>query len=382
MSTLGVFNLSTKKNSNTKGVEEGVHYKIVKDGNNLEHKILNFENEELCERHGIVELEPLKTSRRHKNNASFRVIRDKELGVLVGIPIGVDQKTKHLIFQKITLEEKETLDLSIPDHAMRWACIKRSPFFTDKDSNGIEKNPNFMPSSKTKYKAIDKERENERYQLERRVKRKAVDIAESLVGTDLEDVALSLGIDPKLMSPTSLWVEVVRFAEDKSSDFMKVYNSDSRLEMSVFKRAISMGIISETLDKGFNYNGLTLGFNEPEAVNYLKEHPSTRISIDKLSRKTENDGEASMKVEPAVKDEKDAQIELLKKQIAQMEANVKSANEAALDLQTEVDLRDSDPELAELIKEAKALDIRGVHNMKDKDKIRLKISEKKKMIKN
>lgn len=109
MSTLSVFNLSTIKNSNAEGVKEGVHYKVVKDGNNLEYKILNFENPDLCPRSGIIELEPLITSRRHLNRVSFRVFNDKELGVLVGIPIGIDDKTKKLSSRRLHWKKKKLL---------------------------------------------------------------------------------------------------------------------------------------------------------------------------------------------------------------------------------------------------------------------------------
>lgn len=371
MSGLGLFNLSTKKNSKAIGFEEGVHYKTVKDGNGLEHKILNFENPELCPRDGIVELEPLKTSRRHKNHVSFRVIRDKEMDVLVGIPLGIDPKTKQLLFQKITIEEKETLDLSIPADAMKWACIKRSHYFVD--------SPNFQGSSKTKYKAIDREQEAIKFELERRTKRKAIDIAESLHGNDLEDFALNLGIDPRVMSSKTLWMEVVKFAEQNGTRFMEIWNSDMREEMTILKRGVSAGVLSQTVDLGINYNGLTLGFNEPEAAKYLKDHPATKISIDAISRKNENDGDVSMgvvKKEPVIKDEKDAEIARLKKMLAEKEEATKIATEKAIELQSEFDLMEANPELADLIKEGKRLGIKGVHNMKDPEKIRTKIQEK------
>jgi hypothetical protein len=376
MSTLGVFNLSTKVNSIAGRYEEGVHYKIVKDGNGLEYKIINFENSELCPREGIVELEPLKVQKRHLNDVSFRVVRDREMDVLVGIPLSIDPKTKEIIFQKITLREKETFDLSDPNQAMKWACIKRSHFYVD--------SPNFQTSSKTKYKAIDKEAEAVKFQMERRTKRKAVDIAESLVGQELEEMAYSIGIDPKVMSPSTLWVEVVKYAESKAEDFMKIWNSDTREELITLKRAIAAGVVSQTLEAGINYNGLTLGFNEPEAVNYLKTHPSTKVSIDAVSRKQSHDGQVSMiSKEPVkIKDEKDAEIERLKRLLAEKESLTKFATEKALELQAEVDIMDADPELAELIKKAKALDIRGVHNMKDKAKIRAKIAEKEKSLDN
>lgn len=381
MSTLGVFNLGTKTNANAEGVKEGVHYKIVKDGNGLEHRILNFENPELCPREGIIELEPLRTSKRHLNRVSFRTINDKEFGVKVGIPLGIDQKTKELIFERIYLEERETFDLSDPKQAMKWACIKRSHFYSEM-VDGKQMNPNFQTGTKSAYKAYDKEREAIVFELNRRTKRNAVDIAEALVGADLEDMALNLGYDPKTLSPKALWMEVVKFAENSADKFMAIWNSDARAEMSILKRGISMGVISVTLDKGYAYNGLTLGYNEPEAVKYLKDHKATAISIDTVSRRNETDGQKSMNVAPKIMDEKDAVIAKLQAELAKVKSHASEATEKALDLQTEVDLRDNDPELASLIVEAKRLGIKGVHNMKDKDKIRAKMAEVQKMIKN
>lgn len=267
---------------------------------------------------------------------------------------------------------------------MRWACIKRSPYFYDM-VNGKQMNVNFMNHSKTRYVAIDKEREADKFELSRRTKRAAVDIAEALVGADLEDMALNLGFDPKIMSAKTLWMEVVKYSETDPNNFMKVWNSDSRVELSILKRGISTGVISETIDKGINYNGLTLGFNEPEAVKYLKDHPATRVSIDALSKKNEKDGEQSMRVEKneaPIVDEKDAVIARLKAELARANNSAAQANERALELQSESDLGSIDPELAELIKEAKVLGIKGVHNMKDKDKIKMKIFEKKKELEN
>jgi hypothetical protein len=387
MSGLGLFNLSANKNSEAKGFEEGVHYKIIKDGNGLEYRIINFENTDLCPREGLIELEPLnmKNKERHRANVNFRIVRDKEMDVIVGIPLSIDPKTKQLVFEKITLEGGETLDLSIPKEAMKWACIKRSHFFTDV-RDGVEMNKNFQAGSKTKYKAVDKERENLNYIKQRQIKRKAVDIAEGLFGSELEDFALSIGINPKVMSPMSLSVEVIKFSESNAAKFMEVWNSSTREEMSILKRGLSVGVLRQDLDKGINYNGLTLGFNEPEAIKYLSDHPATKLSIDTLSRKSESNSKVAMSlpdvVAPAIKDEKDAEIERLRKALANAEKNAANANEVAIELQSNFDLQETDPELAELIKEAKSLDIRGVHNMKDKEKIRQKIAEKKELTKN
>lgn len=382
MSAVGVFNLGTKTNSNAEGVKEGVHFKIIEDRNGLKTRVLNFENEELCPRNGIIELEPLFSSRRHHNHVSFRGVMDKELGVYVGIPQHIDPRTGVWVFEKITLEEKETLDLSNPKDAMKWACIKRSHFYTDRRGD-VEMNKNFQIGAKVKYKAIDKEREAIKFELDRRSKRDAEDIAEALFGAELEEFALMAGFDPKAMSPKTLWMEVVKFAEKDPKKFLEIYKSPTKMEHSTLKKGLASGAISLILDKGYTYNGLTLGFNEPEVIKFLHDNPSVRMSIESISNKRSVESEISMApAEPVIKDEKDAEILRLRKELEDAKKRALEATSVAATLQAESHIAETDPELAELIAEAKRLDVRGVHNMKDKDKIRHKIAEKKKQLDN
>lgn len=380
---MNIFNLSTKKNSNAKGIEENVHYKIVKDGHGIEHKVLNFENEEICPRFGIIQLEPMKTSRRHLNNASFKVILDRELGVLVGIPSGIDYKTKQIMWKKIIVEENETLDLSIPDQAMMWACIRRGPYFTD-FRNGKEQNPNLQVSSKTKYKAIDKEREAETFLLNRRTKKKATEIAEELVGEELREYGMNFGFDVNLLSPTSLSVEVIKYAESEPEKFMAIHNSDTRVELTVLNKAKSMGVVVESYDNGTTYGGVTLGFNQSEVLKYLKDHPATVTSIDALCRQNEREGDIAMDVKkvPLEADDANAEIARLRRELALKEKALRNATDIAVELRANTDLNSIDPEFAELMKEAKRYDVKGAHNIKDKEKLRAKIEEKKAQAKN
>lgn len=387
--SLNLFNLSTDKNSNAIGVEEGVDYKVMKDGHGIEHRILNFENEKYCPRFGMIELEPMKrawtsdrNNLRHLNNVTFRVVRDKELDVLIGIPVAIDPKTKNIIWQTIIVGEGEILDLSIPDQAMKWACIKRSPFYTD-FRDGKEQNPNFH-GGKTAYKAVDRERAAETYLTQRKTKRKAIDIAESLNTKEMEDYALNMGINPKTLSQRTLEVEVIKFAEAEPEKFMAIHNSDTRLELTVLNKAMNMGVVVQGLENGINYGGLTLGFNTLEAVQYLKDHPATLTSIDALARRNEKDGDRSMgsKQEPLAADDANIELARLRKELADKERMLQAANDKAIELQSMKDISTIDEEFADLMKEAKHFDVKGAHNIKDKEKLRAKIAEKKAQTKN
>ena len=53
----------------------------------------------------------------------------------------------------------EQYDLSNKEQRMEWIMIKHSPYYTDPDENGVERNVNYDQNMKARYKAIDRERE-------------------------------------------------------------------------------------------------------------------------------------------------------------------------------------------------------------------------------
>lgn len=384
------FNLSTEKNSGNRVPKEGVDYIVVTDGNGGEIKLLNLENPELAPFEGIVELVPLKFAKgfgnaiRHQNEASFRCIRDKRTGWLIGIPLpGFQGKNREIQFERFTVRSAEFLDLSIPKDRLKWICIKNGPF--------LKGSPNFQSQSKTIYEAVDKERQATEFHANRRTKRKASEIAESLHGQELIDMAIALGLDPKILSTTQLEMEVIKFAENPNREngktgaerFLEIYNSDSRLELTILKRAISVGIVSENLNQGINYNGVSMGFTEFEALQFLKKSPQLLNSID-LQSKTRNDASTqAFATAPApVKDEKDAVIERMKKEMAEMQARLAKTSEIAAEAVAANDVKAIDSELSDLIEEAKRLGIKAPHLIGRNDeeevrkqKIRDKINE-------
>lgn len=92
---------------------------------------------------------------------------------------------------------------------------------------------------------------------------------------------------------------------------------------------------------------------------------------------------------PVVKDEKDAQIERMRKEMEAMQERLAKANEVAAEVVGEKEVSDIDSELSDLISEAKGLGIKATHliGIKDdltvrKQKLRAKIEEAKKSVEN
>ncbi|CAK0770491.1 hypothetical protein CCP3SC1AL1_510001 [Gammaproteobacteria bacterium] len=199
------------------------------------------------------------------------------------------------------------------------------------------------------------------------------------------DYGRNCGYDPKSMSANTLSMEVIKFAEKNPDKFMEIHNSDTRIELTVLNRGLQMGVLNQHLENGINYNGLTLGFNIPEALKYLKDHPATLTSIDALSKQTDIGSDISMEVKPRVSldsEEASLMIAKLQKELATKERALLAATEKALELQASADIGSIDSEFAELLAEAKQLDIKGAHMIKDKVKLKQKIADKKALTKN
>ena len=215
---------NSQENSGTRGVEaEKEMFVVIKDGYGNDLKVLNFKNESICPKEGIVELIPMKTSSRHQNWVSFRSIWDKNNQAMIGIPDRIDPRTKEWVFQKITLTDMETLDLSIELDRKKYLVIKNSHF--------LKGSPNLR--DKPLYYLRDKEQEAKAYLQNVYTKRKATTIAEGLYGEDLVDMARNLGIAPEQNSIFTLQMAVIQKAEDKPKEFLAIWDSPTRKELTI-----------------------------------------------------------------------------------------------------------------------------------------------------
>lgn len=378
-----IFIPSTKKNSAGESIQEDVEFVFWKNPKTgQDFKLLNLENDALAPREGLIELRPKKITARHDNNVGFGLLNDKEYDCYLGIPVTFDHESGKPIWQKITLSNYEVYNLAIKSQRQEWIIVSRCPYYTDV-INGVEQNPNFDSGMKAQYKAIDKEREADQFARMRQVKRKAEDIAEALLDypKELEETALMCGLDPKAMSKQRLWAEVVKYAESKPEEFMKIYKSDTKVELAVLRRGLLTGVLHESLSEGTNFNGLTLGHTQEQCLAYLKEHPQTLASIDALSRKTDKETLASNPAKNSITESNAKEIALANK-VKELEARLAAVSETKIEELSGNILDKIDPEYSTLLAEAKRLNVKGAHLVKDKEKLRAKIEEASKLKKN
>lgn len=377
-----IFIPSTRKNSRGEATQEDVEFVIWKNPNTgEEYKLLNLENDKYAPRTGLIELKPVKVDKRHENSVGMRLIYDKATGCHVGIPVRFDPKTNAALWQKVTISNSETYDLSIPDQRMQWIMVKHSPYFTDPDENGIERNVNFNSDMKARYKAIDREREALIFAKTLTLKNKAESIAQALDQdlAQLEEVGLMCGFDPKALSSMRLWMEVCKFAEKKPEEFLKIYKSEMRTELATLRRAIQCGVVNHSLAKGYMYSGQSLGYSEPDALLFLKDHPNVLAAIDAVSRKRDSETLETKSIPKNTVTEENAKELIYQQKIKELEAQLAAKNSETLGQVADSILENEDPEFAQLLKKAKALDVKGAHKIKDKEKLRQRIKEKEKL---
>lgn len=371
---MSIFNLGEGNSSVSEDMIPGVDYRVFKDGNGVEYNILNLDNEKLMPKTGIVEFSPVKTSKRHVNNINFKQFMDISTGLIVGIPSGVDNRNKQVIWRNINIKDTVAYDLSIPAQRAMAIIVSRCPF--------VIGSPNYKQGVKTVYKKVDKELEAEKFIKNRVAKRKAADIAEGLSGTALYDMAYAIGKDPKFMSPTMVAQEVIMFADEQPSRFLEIFNNDSRTALVVLKRGLATGIIEHNIDRGMTYGGVPIGFSDEEAVAYLRANPSVQTAIDFQAKKKEGATQSTLsstfKKEALDKmDEKDVQIAALQEELRKAQAEKENAAKVAHELIAKEAITESDPELASLREEAKSLKIQGWQLIKDKGKLQEKIDKAK-----
>lgn len=373
---------SRRKYSNILTGEEGDYVERTHNGQVL--KVINFDNEKFAPKTGTVMLEPSKyrwgtnTGSQAKvkinfNNKTWRMTRDSKSDICVGKLLGFDPKTGYPRWEKLKLEETEYLDLSNPLDRIKYICVKFSVFFED--------SPNFRESNNSTYREVNPEEDAQKFLIQLNKEDDAVAIAKSLVpgSEELNNVALALNFDPTHMSPMILYAEIIKYARDPekvggltgAERFLQVYNGSELHERSILRRGIMTGVVIEEYGKGYHYNGVSMGYNEQEAVLFLKKSPTVLTSIDLLSKRIQEDGKrATLNNTQPVKPKtpESAEIENLKKQLDEMREKLMDSNHKLLEKESTEKMAESDPELADLLERGKKLK-KGFHfigkNIKD-----------------
>lgn len=361
----------TKPQGVSEMLTEGKDYIVYKGDGDFEYKYVNLgHNSPYVQRTGVVEIEPLRTNKgvggvsKHDNYIPIKRYRDKKTKLLWGIPLGYNSQKKDIDHQLIAIEGKMMFDLSIEEDAIKFAIIKNSPF--------IEGSPN--ADGRPVYKIKDKEVEASNDIDKRTLRRKAEDIVESLREEGLFEMARNLGINVEAnKSITRLTNELYRVIDLNPRNFLDIYNNPQRVYISLFHKAVSLGIIIENRANGtFMFRAIPLGYSKDAAIKHLVDNNNTatavKLNIDEIESGTLSSMGFTKQTTGVVDEEKEA----MKKELEQLRAL--KAKQADLETKGSADV-ESNSELETLKLKAKELGVKGWQFAKDVDALKKKIEE-------
>lgn len=258
-----------------KSKEEIPLFKIVKDGNGMEHKVCNMEHPSICPRKGHIVIEAIHKQKRHETGHYFSVIRDRNSGIIYGILQGIDNRTKELLFQQIQLHDVENYDLSTFQDAQRWAVVRMY--------YGVEGSP--LQYGKPAFRVKNREADADKIIAKSLDRDRASAIVRSLKGLQLGDMCRNLGIPPEHSSYNLMLSQVLEAANNDPKRFLEIYDNTNRSILTVINRCKAVGLISYSIMKGHMWrDSLPLGNNEPMMIDYLTKNIQLLQTMDVESK--------------------------------------------------------------------------------------------------
>ncbi len=357
------------KQSMARGLVKGVDYVEVLDGNGYAHKIVNLDNPKYCATEGIIELEAMKISNKHDNKIIIRRTKDRKTGLFWGEPINISEETKQLQWKPFILENRKTLDLSIPEQAREWAILK--------NSTAIEGSANLY--GKPYYRVIDKEEKAKENVNRRIIRQKAEAIIARLSGKPLEEMAINLGVNIEANRNLAMLTdEVYRKMEENPTAFIKMYEDPNRQYISILNRGLALGILSYDIHTStYKYGGLDMGGTKEMAAKYLIDNNNLASSIDSKCNIQEAETLEAMRASYDESHEEvyDEVAELrLKLELAENKLKENGLVEEVVFKSPFADTQSEESELTSLKERAKELKISGYALMK-KETLMAKIAE-------
>lgn len=330
---------------------EGEHFEIVKNKAGYPYKYAILDHICWCPKEGIVEIKTLKnnltTTGGAKNDQEIIIKRfkDRETDLLFGIHSGVDDRTGDINHKYVRLVGNMQFDLSIPNDRKEYIIAMRGP--------SVEGSPN--QTGKPAYKLFDKQIIASKNIDTRKLKRKAEDIIESMKHTQLEEMALNIGVNVNAnKNPQMLLDEVYRVMESNPKKFIEIYENKDREIISIYHKAKSLGIITQDfLTQTYSFGGIPLGVGEQASIEFLIEKRQMAYVIKQQCEVTDKGTAKSMAF--ADKPE-DIEKKALLARIAELEALNKSKTDSA---DEHKDTVTEDHEMIELRKEAEELGVKG-----------------------
>lgn len=251
-------------------------YTLVKDGHNVEHKVINFNNSDVVKNKGLIVIEIIRKGQtRHTPSSTFRLFRDPITEIVWGVPQGLNQQ-KDIRFQSFEWSDIRQYDLSIAQDRKEWAVMQYHPSLADSP----------YAKGKPAFRKLDVEKDAETKVVKVKAKRAAYDILDGLSHLQMIDMARDCGgIDTKNSSMAVIQANLGDFIENKPEDFNRIWTMVNRPSLTVFKRCLLTGLVHLDLNQGYMWKKATaLGNSEAMAIDYITKNHSLLMTMDTESK--------------------------------------------------------------------------------------------------
>ena len=228
-------------------------------------------------RKGIIQLRPILDSdvTKRDTNLSFRAYKDKETETMRGIPIGQNPDGTYK-FKQIIVRGTRFFNLELMQDAKEWDVIK------DHETVKGSKHQNMRPL----FYIFDPEQEANTNIGKFNRFQKVYDYINDLSGNNLRSFGRLFGINPDHASDSIIKSTLLDEAFKNPADMLEKMDNKEKTEvMIILERAISVGLIQETLEQGFLYKGgIQLGRNKNGVIESLINDKQMLHGIDNESK--------------------------------------------------------------------------------------------------
>ena len=237
------------------------------------------------ERQGLpdfIEIRAIKIDKHKELFKSLTFTKDPKTGIFYGISMG-EFPDGNVKWQRIMMGEVNNYNLFNIYEAKQW-CVLRM-------HSSIKGSP--LQLEDPVFEMLDPEIESRKVLNRSAQIRRALDVAEKMKPEELIKFARYLALAvPATPTLNQMRAMISVHAQTFPVEFLNHYDDKTRGIGEVVKMGLSLGIVQNELEKGFQFGGIFMGHSEPEIVRYLEEDTVLLSRIQKEITLRDNETKA------------------------------------------------------------------------------------------
>ena len=291
--------MSTRKENETLiTIDERRKMPFTMMGDQIKYKVIDMEKaiellRESRKKKGLTDIIELKTIRPDKYKELQRGptwVKDHLTGIYYGIPYGM-YPDGNIKFQRILLSDFNSFNLASESEAKFWIVMRMHPTV---NGSPFERDPIF--------EVVDPEIEAKKTLNRASLIQNCLNRASRMKKEDLLRFSRYAGL-PIPPDPTTRIIRsmITNLAFESPERFSELYDSPLRAISEAFHSGKQLGIIDESPDKGYSYEGIGLGMTDAEAIRFLEQDT---VTLSRIQRSVVNSEIDILKVNDEEEDSK------------------------------------------------------------------------------